>query len=123
MSPSMMMKIKAMGYWTSQSCDWDAGQKIRPLPTSGVNRWGTLKFKQLIPDTNASVKIDILDASNNSVLVSDLGEIPTSGDVTIDLKPHSDTLNTKDIKVKFKLYMIENTPEVDDIDLRFEITG
>ena len=101
--------ILTFGSWTSETLT----NSLCLFPSGADTSWGTLTWEQILPDANASVKVDILKASDNSVLKADL----TWVDGGIDISTYA---GTNDIKLKFKLYWIENSPIVKNIYLSFK---
>ena len=108
----------------SRDTAWKYGHWITPTLynnlgkfTSGTRAWGTLSWTQTFPgDSKGYAKVDILKASDESVLVSDL----TWNSEGIDLSEYSAIVETQDIKLKFKLWKKTESPIITKIGIRFK---
>jgi len=107
----------------SKTAVWQYGHWISPTlynnlgKFSGGSDWGVLSWTQTFPgDTKGYVKVDILKASDDSVLVSDLNWEEEG----IDLSQYSAISSTEDIKLKFKLWKKTESPIITKIGIRFK---
>lgn len=102
--------IKSYGEWVSETATNSLGGFA-----SGSEDWGVLSWEQSLPDSDAEVKVDILKASDDSLLVSDLTWL--SGGIHLE---NYSSVGTNDIKLRFKLWWVEKSPEVSNVNLTFE---
>jgi len=103
------IKIPQIKEWTSETLT----NSLIGLPSTYDGYWGVLTWDQELPDENADVKVDILKASDDSVLVSDLSWTESGIDLSI-----YDNVKNEDIKLRFKLFKLDNSPIVKNIQLK-----
>lgn len=105
--------VWSSGDWTTETAD---NSLIRFAGTTST-KWGLLTWSEenTNDETKAYVRVDILKASDNSILASNLQRSTVHGG--IDLADYPD-IGTNNIKVKFKLYGKELSPVVSNVLLR-----
>lgn len=104
-----------------KSVVWQTGYWISPVLksslfkfTTGSTEWGTLSWTQTFPgDEKGYIKVDVLNASDDSVLVGDL----VYQDIGHDLSQYSlpPSIN---LKIKVKFWKKTESPIVTKIGIR-----
>jgi hypothetical protein len=101
--------ITVIGTWTSQTLI----NSLFNFPVGNYDwSWGTLSWDEEVGE-DSYVRVDILKASDDSVLVSDISRKPGG----VDLSVYS-AIGTNNIKIKFKLYSKGNKCVVSNIKLK-----
>ena len=106
------------GSWTSQTCQRTLGG----FRTGFNSRWGLLRLRVELGDSESSVKVDILDSLSN-LLESNITLVERTGgyrEADLSVLPN---VREEDIKVKIKLEALDQSPSVDDVTLTFAEIG
>jgi len=102
--------VETFASWTSEQCTNSLNGFV-----SGSTKWGLLKWDQSLPNVDAEVFVDVLKASDESILAADL--VWNKNGINLANYPN---VGSEDIKLRFKFNWIDKSPEVSNIDLTFE---